>query len=95
MAYRTQIAKIDWLGNTYTITKEIDKNASQGVFTFRIYRAWNEYREGTYPLRHKKQIGKTSALFPALMAIVNDICRKEMVMIPAQYLKELQALRNV
>lgn len=89
----TQMAKVYLGGNTYTVIAEMDKDSGR-VIMFRVYKAWNEYRPGTWPLKHKVQIGKENNLFQALMDITGDIMKKPMVMIPTEYLKELQALKN-
>jgi len=93
MAKRTQIAKIELGFNTYTVVKESDGNSPSG-YTLRSYKSWEEYRPGSYNKKHKALIGKSTNFFQALMDITSDIGRKQMVMVPADYLKELQALRQ-
>ena len=93
MAKRMQMVKIELGFNTYTVVKESDGNSPSG-YTLRSYKSWEEYRPGSYNKKHKVLIGKSTNFFQALMDITSDIGRKQMVMVPADYLKELQALRQ-
>ena len=93
MAKRIQITKIEVGGKTYTISRELDEHSPSG-YTHRSYKAWNEYLPGYGCKKHKVLIDKSTNFFQALMDITSDIGRKQMVMVPAEYLKELQALRQ-
>lgn len=90
MAKRWQRAKMYLNGMDYTITQEMDKENRP---LFRVYKAWREYsRERN--IDHKVQIGKESNFFQALMDITSDATKKPLVMIPTEYLKELQSLKT-
>lgn len=93
MAKRTQITKIEVNRMTYTITREQNNDSLSG-FVYRTYKAWNEYIPDYGCKKHKVLIDKSTNFFQALMDITSDIGRKQMVMVPADYLKELQALRQ-
>lgn len=90
MAKRWQRVKMYLNGMDYTITQEMDKENRP---LFRVYKAWREHgRERN--IDHKVQIGKESNFFQALMDITSDAAKKPMVMIPTEYLKELQSLKT-
>lgn len=77
-------------GMDYTITQEMDKENRP---LFRVYKAWREHDRESYT-DHKIQIGKESNFFQALMDITSDATKKPLVMIPTEYLKELQSLKT-
>ena len=87
------VTKIYLGGKTYTVVAELDDDA--GVVTaFRVYKAWSEYKGDGFYKKHKNLVSKETNLFQALMSITSDFSGKQMVMIPAEYLKELQSLRT-
>ncbi len=88
MAKKNQIAKVVYGEFTYSITAEMNE---PGGHTYRVYKAWHEYRPYQHPLKHKKQIGTSDNFFKALMMFTSDVFKRQIEMIPA---KELQALKS-
>lgn len=87
---KTQMAKIQLNGSTYTIVAESDSNVSE-VKAFRVYKAWREYRPDSYPLKHKKQIGKEQTFFKALTDVVGDMCGFKVLLVTEEYMSKLQS----
>lgn len=93
MAKRLQIAKIQLGWNTYTIAREfLDETCTRA--TYIVHKAYSEWSEANGRKDHKVLVAKESSPYMALMAITSDFSNKQMVMVPADYLKELQALRQ-
>lgn len=90
MAKKWQRAKMYLNGMDYTITQEMDKENRP---LFRVYKAWREHGRARN-IDHKVQIGKENNFFQALMDITSDATKKPLVMIPTEYLKELQSLKT-
>ena len=87
---KTQMAKIQLNGSTYTIVAESDSNVSE-VKAFRVYKAWYEYRPDSYPLKHKKQIGKEQTFFKALTDVLGDMCGFKVLLVTEEYMSKLQS----
>lgn len=91
MAKRIQLAKISIGCNTYTIVREFDGEVRAML---RVYKKYSEWSDEHGRKDHKVQIEKTPTIYGALTAITSDFSGRQMVMIPATYLMELQSLRE-
>lgn len=85
-----QIMKYDFNGMHYSIV--FDHNATENPF--KIYKKWTEYRDGRWFADHKNIIGKGTNITWCFAEIMSDLMCKPMVMIPADYLKELVDIKQ-
>jgi len=76
---RKQIVKMNVNGNTYTVINDTENKYNP----LSVYKAWTEYREGTYPLDHKKLLDRYADLMSCMSRIMSDIRHKEMVIVEA------------
>ena len=74
---KKQIVKMNVNGSTYTVINDTEKK----VNPLSVYRHWIEYREGTYPLKHKKLLDRYADLTSCMCKIMSDICHKEKVIV--------------
>lgn len=74
-----QIVKMDVNGTTYRVINDTENNCN----SLSVYREWKEYRDGTYPLNHKKLLDRYADLYSCMCRIMSDIHHKEMVIVAA------------
>ena len=74
-----QIVKMDVNGTTYKVINDTKTDTNP----FSVYREWKEYRDGTYPLNHKKLLDRYADLNSCMCRIMSDIHNKEMVVVAA------------
>lgn len=74
-----QIVKMDVNGITYTVVQD----AQVKINPLSIYKSWMEYRDGTYPLKHRKLLARYQDLNSCMCRIMRDIHHEEMVIVAA------------
>lgn len=74
-----QIVKMDVNGTTYKVINDTKNDTNP----LSVYREWKEYRDGTYPLNHKKLLDRYADLNSCMCRIMSDIRNKEMVIVAA------------
>lgn len=74
-----QIVKMDVNGTTYRVINDTENNCN----SLSVYREWKEYRDGAYPLNHKKLLDRYADLYSCMCRIMSDIHHKEMVIVEA------------
>lgn len=74
---KRQIVKMDVNGVVYMVIKDTENN----VNPLSVYKAWIEYRDGTYPLKHKKLLTRYADLTSCMCRIMGDLHHKEMVIV--------------
>lgn len=74
-----QIVKMDVNGVKYIVINDTENK----VNSLSVYRAWTEYRQGTYPLDHRKLLARYDDLNSCMCRIMSDIHHEEMVIVAA------------
>lgn len=74
-----QIVKMDVNGTTYTVVQDTQVK----INPLSVYGEWKEYRDGTYPLNHKKLLDRYADLNSCMCRIMSDIHHEEMVIVAA------------
>lgn len=74
-----QIVKIDVNGVKYIVINDTEND----VNPLSVYKAWKEYRQGTYPLDHRKLLARYADFTSCMSRIMSDIHNEEMVIISA------------
>lgn len=74
-----QIVKMDVNGTTYRVINDTENSCN----SLSVYREWKEYRDGMYPLNHKKLLDRYADLYSCMCRIMSDIHHKEMVIVEA------------
>lgn len=78
-----QIVKMDVNGILYRVINDTKNNCNP----LSVYREWKEYRDGTYPLKHKRLLARYQDLNSCMCMILSDIHHKEMVIVAADALR--------
>lgn len=76
---KCQIVKMNVNGVKYLVVNDTENNTN----SLSVYREWKEYRDGTYPLNHKKLLDRYADLNSCMCRIMSDIHHKEMVIVAA------------
>lgn len=76
--------KMDVNGTTYRIIQDTDVHVNR----MRVYKEWSEYRDGTWPLKHRRQIDRYADLMSCIACVVSDIKGKEMTIVSAELWEE-------
>ena len=76
---KCQIVKMNVNGVKYLVINDTENNCN----SLSVYREWKEYRDGTYPLNHKKLLDRYADLYSCMCRIMSDIHHKEMVIVEA------------
>ena len=79
---KRQIVKMDVNGVTYKVIRDMETSVQFNPLS--VYKIWREYREGTYPLKHKKLLNRYADLTSCICEIMSDIHHKEMVIVSAE-----------
>lgn len=74
-----QIVKMNVNGTIYRVINDTENNTNP----LSVYREWKEYRDGTYPLNHRKLLDRYADLNSCMCKIMSDIHNKEMVIVAA------------
>lgn len=74
-----QIVKMNVNGTIYRVINDTKNNTNP----LSVYREWKEYRDGTYPLNHRKLLDRYADLNSCMCRIMSDIHNKEMVIVAA------------
>lgn len=74
---KKQIVKMSVNGSTYTVINDTEKK----VNPLSVYKQWTEYRDGTYPLKHKKLLSRYADLTSCMCCIMSDLHHKGMVIV--------------
>ena len=74
-----QIVKMDVNGTTYRVINDTENNCN----SLSVYREWKEYRDGAYPLNHRKLLDRYADLNSCMCRIMSDIHHEEMVIVAA------------
>lgn len=77
---KRQIVKMNVNGVTYTVINDTENNSNP----LSVYKAWREYRQGTYPLKHRKLLDRYADLTSCICEIMSDIHHKGMVIVSAE-----------
>ena len=78
-----QIVKMDVNEILYRVINDTKNNCNP----LSVYREWKEYRDGTYPLKHKRLLARYQDLNSCMCMILSDIHHKEMVIVAADALR--------
>ena len=76
---KQQIVKMNVNGVRYIVINDTENK----VNSLSVYRAWTEYRQGTYPLDHRKLLARYADLNSCMCRIMSDIHHEEMVIVAA------------
>lgn len=76
---KKQIVKMNVNGNIYTVINDTENKYNP----LSVYKAWREYRDGTYPLDHRKLLDRYADLTSCVSRIMSDIHNKEMMIVDA------------
>ncbi len=74
---KKQIVKMNVNGNTYTVINDTENKYNP----LSVYKAWREYRDGTYSLNHRRLLNRYADLTSCMCCIMSDIHNKEMIII--------------
>lgn len=74
---KKQIVKMNVNGNIYTVINDTENKYNP----LSVYKAWREYRDGTYPLDHRKLLDRYADLTSCMSRIMSDIHHKEMIIV--------------
>lgn len=74
-----QIVKMYVNGVKYIVINDTGND----VNPLSVYKAWKEYRQGTYPLDHRKLLARYADLNSCMCRIMSDIHHEEMVIVEA------------
>lgn len=74
-----QIVKMDVNGTTYTVIRDTQVKTNP----LSVYKSWTEYRDGAYPLKHRKLLVRYQDLNSCMCMIMSDIHHEEMVIVAA------------
>lgn len=74
-----QIVKMDVNGIIYRVIKDTENDCN----SLSVYKEWKEYRDGTYPLKHKRLLDRYADLNSCMCMIMSDIHHKPMAILDA------------
>ena len=76
---KRQIVKMNVNGVIYTVIRDMESSVQYNPLS--VYKQWTEYRDGTYPLKHKKLLSKYADLTSCMCCIMSDLHHKGMVIV--------------